>query len=329
MTTDSTIGKTSITKRHRDLLLTATTMTYLLITMGGIVCVTNSGQGCPDWPGCYGKIVPPMQTDAIIEYTHRLTAALTSPLIIAVAIMGWLKSRSIRWVSWPPVIAVVFLFVVIVFGAVAVLRGLSPGGAVVDLGLALMVLALMLTASVVAFSRHANPALPDRLLFRSPFARLSWWTLVAVFIVLVSGVLVAESGSMVRCLGWPLYSGWVVPTDLRGWLQMARRLIAGVASVLIVAVVVQSWRTQRTQAAILRAATVVGVLFLVETIVGTLMLMVGFTVSLLVMYVATAAALWAMLVVLVVLAGLASSASTEKRLGTVPPSIQRREDSPL
>ena len=156
MTTDSTIGKTSITKRHCDLLLTATIMTYLLITMGGIVCVTNSGQGCPDWPGCYGKIIPPMRTDAIIEYVHRLTVVLTSPLIIAAAIVGWLRSRSIRWVSWPPVIAVVFLFAVIVFGAVAVLRGLSPGGAVVDLGLALMVLALMLTASVVTFSRHAN-----------------------------------------------------------------------------------------------------------------------------------------------------------------------------
>ncbi|MCP4539140.1 MAG: heme A synthase [Chloroflexi bacterium] len=312
MTTDSITNNTPVTKQHRDLLLAAAIMTYLLIMMGGIVCVTNSGQGCPDWPGCYGKIVPPMRTDSIIEYTHRITTVLAGPLIIAAAIMSWRKTRSIRWVSWPLVVAVVFLFVVIVFGAVAVLRGLSPGGAAIDLSLALMVLALVLTATVLAFSRYTNPTLPDQLLLRSPFARLSLWTLIAVFVVLMSGVLVAESGSMVRCLGWPMYSGWVIPTDPRGWLQMVRRVVAGVASVLIIAVVVQAWRTQRNQAAILRAATVVGVLFLVETIVGAFMRMVGFAVPLLVMYVATATALWALLVVLVVLAGLTSFTPTKR-----------------
>ena len=67
-------------------------MTYLLITMGGIVCVTGSGRACPDWPGCYGRIVPLMRTDAVIEYLHRLVAALTSPFIIAAAVVGWWKS---------------------------------------------------------------------------------------------------------------------------------------------------------------------------------------------------------------------------------------------
>ena len=85
----------AITRQHRYLLLTAAVMTYLLITTGGIVCVTESGLGCPDWPGCYGRILPPKRMDAIIEYTHRLVAALTSPVIIAAAIVGW-RSRSIQ-----------------------------------------------------------------------------------------------------------------------------------------------------------------------------------------------------------------------------------------
>jgi heme A synthase len=37
--------------------------------MGGIVCATESGAGCPDLPGCYGPIMPPLQVHSIIEYT--------------------------------------------------------------------------------------------------------------------------------------------------------------------------------------------------------------------------------------------------------------------
>ncbi|MGD9144175.1 MAG: protoheme IX farnesyltransferase, partial [Anaerolineae bacterium] len=116
--------------------------------------MTGASRGCPDWPGCYGQLVPPMRLDSILEYAHRVMAALTSLFIVASAIAGWRKAGSIRWVSRPPVIAVALLLAVIIFGAMVVLRGLEPGLAALDLGSALGVLALMLTATVVAFVRH-------------------------------------------------------------------------------------------------------------------------------------------------------------------------------
>jgi heme A synthase len=314
MASGFTTGKNIVFKRHRYLLLTA--MTYLIITMGGIVCSTESGRGCPDWPGCYGRIVPMMRMDSLIEYTHRLVAALTSPFIMAAAIVGWRQSRDIRWVSRPPAIAVAFLFAVAGLGAKAVLRGLSPFWAAVDLGLALLVLALMVSASVVAFTRDANPTLPDRLVLRGSFARLSLWTLGAIFAVLVSGVVV-DGDSIARCLGWPLYSVRWFPVDLRGWLQLSRRLLAGAASVLLIAVVWQAWRAQRTQAAIVRGATIVGVCFFAEISVGVLMLARGSSLLLLGLYVALAAALWASAVALVVLAGSPSPDLAEARLSPV------------
>jgi heme A synthase len=186
----------------------------------------------------------------------------------------------------------------------AVLRGLEPGLAAIDLGSALLVLALMLTATVMAFSRLKDPGLPDRLSFRSPYARWAFWTWVTVFVVLVSGVLVATSGSMVRCLGWPLYGGLLNPVDVRGWLLLARRLFAVSASILVIAVVVQAWREKHRQGAIRITAAAVGVLLVIEMVVGALMLVYGPTLPLHVLYTATAAAFWASLVALVVLASL-------------------------
>jgi heme A synthase len=286
-------------------------MTYLLITMGGVVCVTESSEGCPDWPGCYGRLVPPPQTEAIIEYTHRVTALLTSPLIVAAAIVGWRDRCASRWVRWPPIVAIAFLLAVVVFGALAVLRGLSPGLAAVDLGSALVVLALLVTALVVAWSRHASPSLPGRLSFSTPFAQLALATLAAGFLVLVSGVLVAQGASFVRCLGWPLYGGSWAAVDSAPWVQMARRVGAVVTSLLILTLVVQAWRTQRRRPAVLGVATGLGLLLAAETAIGAILAARGLTVFLSVVYVALAAALWAFLVALAALAGLASSSSAQ------------------
>ncbi len=302
MSTTSNTAGVPITRWHSLLLLAATVLTYLLITLGGIVCVTGSAQGCPDWPGCYGRLVPPPRVDAIIEYLHRFVAALTTPFILAAAAVSWWKARPVRWVSRPPLIAIPFLLAVVVFGALAVLRGLPRGWAAVDLGSALMVLALMVAATAAASARRADPDLPDRLSIRD--ARLTLWASIAVFVVLVSSVLVAGEGSLTRCLGWPMWG--IMSNDLPGWPQAARLLVAAAASVLVVAVVVQSRRTPYMRAAQRRAATAAGVLFVVEMAVGVLMMAGGFTILLLAIAVAAAAALWGLLVSLVVLRGLGS-----------------------
>ena len=69
----------------------------------------------------------------------------------------------------------------------------------------------MLTAAVVAFTRHADPALPDRFSAKSGLARLSLVTLGATFVLYVSGILVAGRGSLTRCVGWPFWR--LIPDD--------------------------------------------------------------------------------------------------------------------
>ncbi len=314
--------------RFRYLALSAALMTFGLITMGGIVRVTGSGLGCPDWPTCHGQLIPPMRMDAIIEYLHRLIAALTSPVILAAAIVGWWKFRAVKWISRPPVVAVGLLVVEIVLGAITVLTELPPEIVAVHLGTALTILALMLASTVMAFARHHDPAQPDRLAFRTPFARLTVWTLAAVFVVLISGALVAGSGATAGCLGWPLCNGRLIPADTRGWIHMLHRLIVGASSILVVWVLVAAWRTQRTKRSILSAATVFAVFFFAQAFVGAIKTTQGFPLTMLALHVATAAATWAAGVVLVVVTGLAARTAEQEQADAALPldGKQRAQD---
>lgn len=313
MTIDSGPDSRVKTDHHRYLLLSASILTYLLITLGGTVCVTESGRSCPDWPGCYGQIIPPLQINAIIEYSHRFVAALTGLVVFAAAYAGWRKYRERRWVSSPPLIAIPFMLAVAVFGAFAVLTGLPRGWAAVDLSSALAVQALLLAATAAAFVFHTHPELPDRVVLRTPFARLTAWALGAVYVVLVSGVLVAESGSLVRCLGWPMYSPGLTSGHPLATLQMGRGLFAVLAGLLVLSVVIQAWRTQRQRKDLTTLATLCGVLLLVEAGIGIILAGRGFSQPLLVAYVAIAAAIWALLVALLVLAGLMPSEDARER----------------
>src|SRR5436190_23564679 len=74
---------------------------YLQIALGGVVRVTGSGLGCPDWPLCHGRPYPPADLNAIIEYSHRTVGAITGVLIIATVVAAWAVFRTRRpAVAW-------------------------------------------------------------------------------------------------------------------------------------------------------------------------------------------------------------------------------------
>ena len=72
----------------RRLAVVTALFAYLQITLGGVVRVSGSGLGCPDWPLCFGAWVPPLELHAWIEHSHRLVAALAvGPLVAAVGLI--------------------------------------------------------------------------------------------------------------------------------------------------------------------------------------------------------------------------------------------------
>jgi len=52
----------------------------LIVVSGAAVRLTGSGLGCPDWPKCYGKAYPPLNTHALIEFSNRM---ITVPVSLA------------------------------------------------------------------------------------------------------------------------------------------------------------------------------------------------------------------------------------------------------
>jgi cytochrome c oxidase assembly protein subunit 15 len=279
--------------------------------MGAVVCATESGAACPDWPGCFGRVIPPPQIHSIIEYTHRFVALITTPLIVASAYVGWRRARSERLVTRLPLIAIFFTLAVVVFGAFAVLTGLARGVAALDLGSALIVLLLMTTATTAAWLKHAQPNTPDRLSAATPLAKLSFATTLAIYATYVGGILVAGPGSLTRCLSWPIWR--ILPVDLPGWPQIIRLIVSIAAALLLLALVAQVLR-QPASRAMRRPALWLLAAFVLEMLLGVVMMTAGASPVLAVVYVAAAVVVWCMVVVIATRAGLLAAAADRQAL---------------
>jgi cytochrome c oxidase assembly protein subunit 15 len=150
---------------------------YLLVLAGGIVRSTGSGMGCPDWPKCFGMLIPPTNVSQLplnyqeiyaeklhgevefnatktwIEYANRLLGALTGIIVLATFIASffyyWKKDRVIVFLSF---LGVILIGANGVLGKYVVDSFLKPGVVTMHMLLAILVIFVLLYAIARAWS---------------------------------------------------------------------------------------------------------------------------------------------------------------------------------
>jgi protoheme IX farnesyltransferase len=314
--------------------------TYFLVALGGTVRTTDSGLSCPDWPLCYGQAYAVIDYHTFLEQFHRYIAAIVSILVIALAISAILWARKERQVLIPALIAPVLLVIQIVLGGLTVLWKLPPTIITAHLGTALAIFAMIITIAVM--SARPAPA-KEHPAQTGKFARLAVTNALLVYGLMLSGSYVVGTGASLACTGWPLCSApaWAVQYHLAD-INVFHRLAATFVGLVLIWTFISAWRRRRVAPAQARVALAAAILFVAQSVVGGLIVLLnkpGFVAGL---HLALATAVWGCLVVLAALAANqlraapkeqefdvleeAKSAAAKKELGPVRQTISNYVD---
>lgn len=222
-------------------------LVLVLISLGGAVRATDSGLACPDWPLCYGKVVP-RQADipdgsgytlwnVWLEHSHRLVASVVGVLIIVLAV--WVGRARYRpaGVRAPILVALVAVIAQGILGALVVLHLLHGELVTAHLGMSMVVVACLVTA--VARLGRSSGAGSDR-----PRGAL----LVAGLVftqMLVGSQVTGQRASLAYGLDPLRFHGELVPVSVATIPEayhLAHRLLAYVTAAAVLAIAVGLWR---------------------------------------------------------------------------------------
>ena len=223
--------------------LTALTLflTFVLVLFGAFTRLTDSGLGCPDWPGCYASTSPAgahvqiseaqaalptgpvTHGKAWIEMVHRYLATGVGVLITTLALATWLARRrgSLPVAPWLPWLTLAWVCLQGAFGALTVTMKLFPAIVTMHLlgGLALLAL-LTVQAAAYARARGRAPVGVD-----AGTRKLVLLAAAAVGVQVALGGWVSTNYAVLACNTFPACQGsWWPAMDFRRGFELWRGL---------------------------------------------------------------------------------------------------------
>jgi cytochrome c oxidase assembly protein subunit 15 len=188
---------------HRGLLVAVLS----LIALGGSVRAMNAGLSCPDWPLCFGTIIPDYHPQVYFEFIHRVMAGLVAMAVVASNVIILRSPQSTPGVKRLCWLVFAALVLQVMMGGLTVLLQLKAGVVATHL-----VLGMSLLSGLLLIHLNLRTELPMA-------SRLgSWWLCSALALtVLVCGqiflgALVASHYAATACPDFPLCNGQWVPT---------------------------------------------------------------------------------------------------------------------
>jgi len=175
---------TAPSQGFRRLALATVVATFLLVILGGLVRVSDSGLGCGPggsgfhgWPMCNGDVVPGADLNTVVEYSHRTVASIVGLMALSLFVLAWRRHRHLLLST-----GVVFGGVVFegLLGAATVEENLDPPLVAAHLGTAMLILGALLY--IWRATREDEPVETDR-----GFRRLAVTTQVFVWLTIVAG----------------------------------------------------------------------------------------------------------------------------------------------
>jgi heme a synthase len=228
--------------------------TLLLMAVGSATRVMNAGLACPDWPLCYGQLIPSKQMNlqVFLEWFHRLDAALIGLSAIALSGLSWWYRRSLpNWLPWASTFALGLIIFQGVLGGLTVTELLRFDIVTAHLGTALLFFTTILVIGTALMPYQGTGAV----------GKLPWVGLAAAILVYLQSILGGLVGSQ-----WALHQCF---GESQLCNVMNNHLVGVVpATVATLAVVLFAWRTPALHPSLRKLANFAGVLVILQIILG-------------------------------------------------------------
>ena len=230
-------------RRLRTLTWVTLFLTFDLVIFGAFTRLTDSGLGCPDWPGCYGHASPVGAIQQItaaqaampsgpvtlpkawIEMIHRYLATGVGVLLLTLAITSWLERRRIKISPWWPTFTLLWVCLQGAFGALTVTMKLFPAIVTMHLLGGLVLLALLKVQNV-RYAQAQGELLPVPM----PSATRVWivFTFALLWLQIALGGWVSTNYAVLACTDFPACQNSLWPAmNFREGFTLWRELGAG------------------------------------------------------------------------------------------------------